>query len=386
MRARAWWLWSAFVLAWLPCVGASAHKPSDSYLKIATGGEELSVLWDIALKDLEFLVGLDADGDGQITWGELKAQRAAVADYALSRLRITADGEPCDLRLAELLFTRHSDGGYAVLDLALDSGTSSEKLANNPRTLTVTYDLLFDLDPTHRGLVLYDEKGVASTHVLSPGSRTVELRAGEAGHWSALCGYTVEGVWHIWIGFDHILFLLCLLLPAVWTRREKKWEPVTEFRPAFRAVLKIVTVFTLAHSITLWLSVTEVFTLPARMVEATIAFSIILTALHNLRPVFPLPGWAIAFGFGLIHGFGFANVLLDLGLTDATLAVSLLGFNVGVELGQLAIVLVFVPPAYLLRHTRFYRWGIFYTGSVLVALLAALWMVERVFNLELVGI
>ena len=90
-------------------------------------------------------------------------------------------------------------------------------------------------------------------------------------------------------------------------------------------VLKIVTVFTVAHSITLWLAVMEYVTLPAQLVESTIALSIVITALNNLYPVLPLSGWAIAFVFGLVHGFGFANVLIDLGLSSATLAVALLG-------------------------------------------------------------
>jgi hypothetical protein len=146
------------------------------------------------------------------------------------------------------------------------------------------------------------------------------------------------------------------------------------------AVLKIVTVFTLAHSITLWLAVMEYVTLPGRLVEATIALSIVVTALNNLYPVLPLSGWAIAFVFGLVHGFGFANVLVDLGLSEGTLAVALFGFNVGVELGQMAIVLVFFPLAFMLRSTLFYRRLSLQVGSI-----AGLWMYERVFNAEILG-
>jgi hypothetical protein len=126
----------------------------------------------------------------------------------------------------------------------------------------------------------------------------------------------------------------------------------------------------------------EYVTLPSRLVESTIALSIVITALNNLWPVLPLSGWAIAFVFGLVHGFGFANVLIDLGLTDVTLALSLLGFNVGVELGQMAIVLVFFPLAFLVRNTFFYERLVFRTGSLLIALVAGLWMYERVFNTE----
>ncbi len=169
-------------------------------------------------------------------------------------------------------------------------------------------------------------------------------------------------------------------------RRERAWRPVETFKPACLAVLKIATVFTLAHSITLWLAVMGWVVLPGRLVESAIAASIIVAAVHNLYPVLPLPGWGIAFLFGLIHGFGFANVLNDLGLTQSTLAVALLGFNVGVELGQLAIILVLFPIAFPLRTTGFYRWGILRGGSALIAVIALLWLIERAANVEIIGV
>jgi hypothetical protein len=352
---------------------AVAHKPSDSYLKINGGGERLTVQWDIALKDLEFLIGLDADQNREITWGELNAQLPAIGAHALSRMRITADGRDCALQLVQLLVTRHSDGAYAVLAIETDC-------PGNAAVLNVQYNLLFDIDPTHRGLVLYTNGAVAATHVLSPEKATLELRTTESRLAHSFVEYVREGVWHIWIGYDHILFLLSLLLPAVLRRRENSWQPVEVFGPACMAVLKIVTVFTLAHSITLWLAVMEYVSLPSWLVESTIALSIVVTALNNLYPVLPLSGWAIAFVFGLVHGFGFANVLVDLGLSNATLAVALLGFNVGVELGQMAIVLVFFPLAYLLRETLLYQWVLFRAGSLLIAVIATLWMYERLFN------
>jgi hypothetical protein len=366
------------LLAWFWGSLALAHKPSDSYLRITSGEERLSAQWDISLKDLEFLIGLDANRDGEITWGEVKSQRQAIAAHALSRLHLTADGNACELQVAELLVTQHSDGGYAVL--ALETNCPGDVAV-----LTIDYKLLFDVDPTHRGLVLYADGGNVSTHVLSPDNSTLELRTGEGSVWHTLADYVREGVWHIWIGYDHILFLLSLLLPAVLVRRNNHWHAVQSFRPACMAVLKIVTVFTLAHSITLWLAVMDYVTLPGRLVEATIALSIIITALNNLYPVLPLAGWAIAFVFGLVHGFGFANVLLDLGLSSLTLGVALLGFNVGVELGQIAIVLVFLPLAFLLRETAFYRWVVFRFGSVLVAIVGGIWLVERVFEVTIFG-
>ncbi|MCA9189156.1 MAG: HupE/UreJ family protein [Planctomycetales bacterium] len=155
------------------------------------------------------------------------------------------------------------------------------------------------------------------------------------------------------------------------------------FRPAWTSVLKVVTMFTLAHSITLWLAVMQYVTIPGSMVESAIAFSIIVSACLNLFRVSTLPSWTVAFGFGLIHGFGFANVLSDLGLRHLALASSLLGFNLGVEVGQLAIVLVVLPLLFLLRDSKLYHWGILRGGSVLVAVVAAVWMYERILNVEI---
>jgi hypothetical protein len=366
------------LIGWSCCSLAQAHKPSDSYLRIRSGEEQLSAQWDISLKDLELLIGLDSNRNGEITWGELKAHEQAIAAHALSRLHVTADGRECNLRLAKLMVAQHSDGSYAVLELESDS-------RGNARLLGVQYNLLFDVDPTHRGLVLFAAGPIVSTHVIGPGDPPLELRSGETRMWRAFTEYVREGVWHIWIGYDHILFLVSLLLPAVLVRGDDSWHGVRNFRPACRSVLKIVTVFTLAHSITLWLAVMGYVSLPGRLVEATIALSIVITALNNLYPVLPFPGWAIAFVFGLVHGFGFANVLIDLGLSNTTLAVALLGFNVGVELGQIGIVMVFLPFAYLLRDTVFYRSMVFRFGSVMIAFAGGVWMVERVFGVTMVG-
>lgn len=357
---------------------ASAHKPSDSYLKLRGGSEFLTIEWDIAIKDLEILVGVDSNQDGKITWGELKSNRGAIIGHALSRLNVKANGVDCKLSVTELLHSRHSDGGYAVLRITTDQPGTASRIA-------IDYNLLFDIDPTHRGLVLYENGAVATTNVLSPSKPTLEIKTDDISLWHTFVDYVREGVWHIWIGLDHVLFLISLLLTAVLIRKEDRWEAQEEFWPACRAVLKIVTVFTVAHSITLWLAVMEYVTLPSQAVEATIAFSIVVVAVGNIFPRFSLSGWKIAFAFGLIHGFGFANVLVDLGLSSSALAVSLLAFNIGVELGQLAIVAVAFPIAFLIRKTELYHYFILMGGSLIVAILAAIWMYERIFSAEILG-
>ena len=147
-------------------------------------------------------------------------------------------------------------------------------------------------------------------------------------------------------------------------------------------VVKVVTAFTLAHSITLSLAALQVISLPSRLVESAIAASVVLAALNNLRGTIESRRWVVAFAFGLIHGFGFASVLTDLGLPQGALVLALVGFNLGVEVGQLAIVAVFLPLAFSLRRTRFYRIGVLKAGSVVVALLAGWWFVQRAFDIQ----
>ena len=356
---------------------ALAHKASDSYLVLEVEGRAITGQWDIALRDIDFALGLDADGNGEITWGELRTRHNEIAAWALGRLSI-ARGPACTLRVAEHLVDEHTDGGYAVLRLA---GQCPEASAD----LTLNYRLLFDVDALHRGLLRLQLDGQTQTAVLAPDSGTQRFEPGEASRLEQFRQYLVQGVWHIWIGFDHVLFLLALLLPAVLVREAGRWQGVAHFGAALREVLWVVTAFTLAHSITLSLAAMRWVELPSRLVESVIAASVVLAALNNLWPVVERRRWLVAFAFGLIHGFGFASVLAELGLPQETLVLSLLGFNLGVEAGQLAIVAAFLPLAYLLRDTRFYLRVVFIGGSLATLAVALVWFVERAFKLEVIA-
>ena len=145
----------------------------------------------------------------------------------------------------------------------------------------------------------------------------------------------------------------------------------------------MVTAFTIAHSITLTLAALSIVVLPSRLVESGIALSVVLAAINNIFPVVANGRWLAAFGFGLLHGFGFAGALHDLGLPAGSLALSLAGFNLGVEAGQLAIVLLFLPLAFALRSTWTYRRLVLGGGSIAIATIASVWLVERSFNVGL---
>jgi hypothetical protein len=366
-----------FALALLLAGTAHAHKPSDSYLSIRADGQSISGQWDIALRDLEHAIGLDADGDGAITWGELKARHAELEAYALARLALRADDKPCRLAATERLVDEHSDGAYAVLRFAAHCEPARY------RALTLEYSLFFDLDPTHRGLLRSEAGGQTRTAVLSPERPRVEVGADARSALEQFGDYLREGIWHIWIGFDHILFLVSLLLPSVFIYFDRQWQPAERFRDSFWDVFKVATSFTVAHSITLSLAALSVIDLPSRLVESAIALSVVLAALNNVWPVVHGRRWLAAFGFGLVHGFGFASVLAGLGLPQDALLLALVGFNVGVELGQVAIVAAFLPFAYAARRTWAYRKLVVVGGSAAIAVIACIWLVERAFDLQL---
>ena len=367
----------------LPC--AWAHKPSDSYLTLELEAERLGGRWDIALRDLDFALTLDADGNGELTWGEVRARHADIAAYATQRLRVAADGKPCTIEVGAQQVDQHTDGMYSVLPLALQCESTD---ASPPQALTLGYTLFADLDPQHRGLLKLVAHGAARSAVLGGEQAEQRFELGAIDRWRQFVDFVREGVWHIWIGLDHILFLLSLLLPSVlvWQAAQRKWQAASRFGKAFVDVVKIVTAFTVAHSITLSLAALGVIELPSRWVESVIAASIIVAALNNIRPQVFERLWMVAFGFGLVHGFGFASVLADLGLPRDALVLALVGFNLGVELGQLAIVVLFLPLAYALRRTALYRRWVMVGASLLIVLLAAVWLVERAAQVQVLGI
>ena len=379
---------------------AYAHKPSDSYLTIHVNNQAsitknsankkvLNGQWDIALRDLDFAIGLDSNANSEITWQEVKTKQKDIFAYALARLTIDSNRQSCSITPQQMLIDKHTDGAYAVIKFIINCPTNINHKVNK---LKISYALFSNIDPSHRGLLKLNyldndnqnaPKSIIKTAIFGPDNPSQTFAIGTPNRLIEFKDYVIEGVWHIWIGFDHILFLISLLLPAVLIYSAKKWQPQQHFKTIFFDVLKVVTAFTIAHSITLTMATLQVVELPSRWVEATIAASVILAALNNFFPFITKKRWAVAFVFGLIHGFGFAAVLADLGLTQGTLIVALIGFNVGVEIGQIAILMTFIPLVFALRKTWFYKQVVFYGGSIAIALIASVWLAERAFNLSI---
>jgi len=395
---------SLLVLIVLAAASAQAHTLSNSYLSVVVEGKTLTGRWDIAVRDLEFAVGLDSDDDGAITWKELSSRRKDIESLAFSSVKLALAGQNCALRPERFLLDVHSDGAYAVL---LFSGAAA---ADVPETapLSVRYDFLFDVDAQHRGLLNVsfrqetelrpaDSFGAAGSliqamlagqkvaAVFDPKAREKTFSRDLPDTPRQFGEFFKNGVWHIWIGYDHIAFLLVLLLPGVVLFRKGAWEAVDGFWPAFMNALKVVTAFSVAHSVTLSLAATGVIRLPVPLVEAVIAASIVWAAMRNIFPHEGSQNWKIAFAFGLVHGFGFANVLAEFDLPRGAILKSLLAFNLGVETGQLAIVSCFLPLAYALRKTSFYRNVAVRLGSAAIGVFGFIWFIERVFGLHIIS-
>lgn len=266
-----------------------------------------------------------------------------------------------------------------------------------PDTMEVTYNAVFEASPTHRGFLTMEynwKAGVINNEsnislYFTPNNPTDTLDLTEVSVWKGFVAMIKQGVWHIWIGTDHIFFLIALILPAVVRRRKKEnwsllksWKPVDRFKSAFLYIIKIITFFTIAHTITLSLAALQIISLPGWIVESIIAFSIGLAAFHNIMPIFKGRDWIIAFVFGLFHGFGFASVLGDIGLTDEFLVYSLLGFNIGVEIGQLIIIALIFPVLFLIRKWKSYP-KVLIGGSIFLILASIYWIIERVFDVNL---
>jgi hypothetical protein len=369
---------------------ALAHKESDAYVNLHTDPANPNALlgqFDVALRDLDFAIGIDSNHDGNITWGEVKAHRDAIERYVLPNLTIKGDGLTCQITPTGQMIDAHSDGAY---DVILFTALCDKEV---PDQLTILYHLFQDVDPYHRGIISVYARGSTSGAVLGPQNTSTTLNLNRPDRWRQFKSFVIDGLWHIWTGPDHLLFILSLLLPSVLICRRRPrtpfepgvWQPVDRFWPAALELVKVISGFTVSHSVTLSLSVLGFVNLPSRLVESGIALSVIVAAFNNIYPVVTRRAWVVAFAFGFIHGLGFASALAGLKLPPVAMAVSLGGFNVGVELGQESVVMPLIMLAFALRKTAFYRIGVLRIGSWMIVAVATLWLCQRVFDVVIPG-
>lgn len=258
--------------------------------------------------------------------------------------------------------------GVRVLPSAMLEVTATHALTTADATLSLRSTFHELTDDSHRVMARIERDGVSTPlvldavttdHTLAPAARhpSWHQRFAPPGSLRAMW---LLGIEHIVTGYDHLVFLLCLLVPG----------------GTWRSRIGIVTAFTIAHSVTLVLAALHVVTPPTRFVEVAIALSIAYVAIQNLMHDGSRARWPVAFGFGLIHGFGFAGMLDVLAMPTGQLVSSVLAFNLGVEVGQLIVVLIAVPLIGLVAREAWHRRFV-QTTSVFVCGLAAWWIVER---------
>ncbi|PAV25131.1 hypothetical protein CF392_12605 [Tamilnaduibacter salinus] len=348
---------------------AEAHKSSDGFLYLDQRSGSSTLRLDVALRDLALIVPLDRNGNGQVTGAEWRQNQPAIRQALSDALSLSNAAGTCALTPQQHGISQHSDGPYATVRFALTCPDGE------PAT-QLDYDLLASVDAQHRGLLQQTHDSGQSLAVLTPGSSAYGLSSENAA--SAFLTFLWQGVLHLVLGFDHVLFLLVLILPATMRSRASSGDGLTQ---RLWSLAAIVTAFTVAHSITLVLAALGIVRLPIGWVELVIALSIAVAALNIFWPLLGRKTWKLAFGFGLIHGFGFASVLGELTSETSETVKALAGFNIGVELGQLALLCLVFPALYSLSAWSGYRRAVVPVMAFAVAGISLYWAAERVTGL-----
>lgn len=381
----------ALVGPFLSSSPASAHTGNQSYVYLEIFDTAIAGRVEYPIADLNRVLDLDISTDSDTALDELNANADQIQNYTRDHLSIgPEDGLTFwDYKFGEIEFLDLGGRSYGVFEFEI-----TERFDPPPRVFFVDYDAIIEAGDRDGFLLIATDfsSGTFDNEAgeflrFSEGDTAHVVDLDDASFWKGMGGVIILGAEHIQVGTDHILFVLALVLPSVlvfsrWGHSDElEWHPSAGFGHTLWRVLKIVTMFTVAHSITLALGGLGIVELSPRLVETIIALSIAAAALHNIRPIFVNKEWLLAFGFGLFHGFGFAGLLSDLGLDRSNRVPSLLGFNIGVELGQAAIILMVFPMLFIMRRSRFYR-PLMNIGSVVLALVALAWATERIFDYD----
>jgi hypothetical protein len=356
----------SFVVLTAPA--AWAHTQSYGFLSVSLDATSVSGRIELAVGDLDRVHGLDADRDGKITWGEFRRREAEVAAATLNRITIGASDAPCKLTGEPAMTDLRGGESYIVIPFrgACASQTGATMLG---------YNLLFASDAQHRGLAVVTTPAGTQTFVMTPAATRVAVDPAQSAGVNQFLGFIGHGAHHIWIGYDHILFLLTLLIGTFAMR-----GPEAPLRACVYDAVKVITAFTLSHSLTLGLAAFGVVSIPTSLTESLIAITIVLAALNNIWPLVTRRLWIAAFGFGLVHGLGFANVLAELDLPRENLLAALFAFNLGVELGQLAILFAALPLIVLVTGQLPVARHALPAANLVIAAIGAMWLTDRAFG------
>jgi hypothetical protein len=350
--------------AWLPLLLwsglAFAHLGSTKYLRVEPieGGARVEA--EVDAIDASMETGLGPEVDVPV----LLERTEAIGAWLAAGIQVRGESGPCDAKPEDVTATSRDGRPHIAVRIAY---RCPEPVGQR----ILRDDTVFDEDPRHEAIVRLGGPGRADAAVLRAGAREVAI--GTPPSTLGLMGiFLWEGMLHLATGYDHVLFLLSLILAAGFV------AVAQGMRRAVVDVAILVTAFTVGHSITLIAAALQVVVLPSRPVEAIIAASIVAVALHNvIRPEARGPMPWMAFFFGLIHGFGFSSVLAELGLPREQTVLALVAFNVGIEVAQLAFVVLVLGPIAWAARMPSYRNVVVRGGSLVIALLGMAWLVER---------
>jgi len=349
---------------------ALSHQTSTGYLTAELNNSgTLNGELQIRLFDLERVIGLDQNRNGQLTWGEALSEVDAVEQYISNNLNFQRDQKICSASFTGAWqLDSHFNEPYLVLPVSAQCAIAGD--------LQINYDGFFDYDNEHK--LLLNFRGVKNSYsrVISNENRVLELDAVNGSRWSTFEEFTKQGAIHIWIGIDHILFLMCLLLATVFGLERASFQRFKSLRENGWEILRVVTAFTVAHSITLAAVALNWITVSSTWVELGIAVTVLAAALNNIYPII-INIASVTFGFGLLHGMGFAGVLGELGLPSDQKLLTVLAFNLGVEFGQLIIIAAVLPLMYLINKHDLKPKHCLTGGSTAIAIIAAIWIIER---------
>ncbi len=381
--ARRWAVVLVYAAGWLWSYPAFPHAVGETYVFMSIREEALAGHVEIHERELAAMWDIDLPRSEDQALARLRESKHLVEPYILEHFVVTVPGgehaQPSFERI-ELLSTE-ATGRFAKYHFYAPVS------APLPDELTVRQDLFLETSPLHRNLLLleYNAKtgrrydGEHTVLIFSRATPVQRLDLVDVPTMMRPLDFVKAGVYHILIGYDHVLFILCLLLPAVLALDAGRWIPADRFGTSMWQVIKIVTVFTVAHSVTLTLAALGLVSVSSRWVESAIALSIVVVALNNICPILRGHAWPVVFVFGLFHGLGFATVMGHLEFRIVDLVKTMIAFNVGVELGQIAIVAAIFPLLHVSRKKRFFQPLVLRGGSSLMAVLASFWFVQRAF-------
>lgn len=387
LYGRLFFLFLIFALADIPKV--AAHPMPNTIILLDIKSDKVSAEIQLPLNELELAFG---HGVNRNSNNLIKRLGPQITTYLLDHIKIFApDGKPWAVTIDDMQVQpvqESASGPYKELTVHL---SLVPPVNANTRQFNLSYDAIIHQVVSHFALVSvrqdWDnglnpehpyEVGVIGLDVKSNTIPPLAVNIQQGGLWRGFTSMVNLGVEHIAEGTDHLLFLLTLLLPAPLLVNRKGWAQAGSTRYSLIRIFKIVTAFTIGHSITLLLGATGVTDFPAQPIEILIAVSIFISAIHAIKPIFPGREMFIAAGFGLIHGMAFATTLVDLNLDAGRMALSIFGFNLGIELMQLVVVAVTIPWLIILSRSLVIYTYVRIIGATLAGIAAIGWIIERV--------